>query len=214
MRPGSASCIRYNRYLGSTILIWGFLLQAVSIILFATACAASRHIPTPNMVSQWLGKSAQPRCTAQLNPPEHSLPCPRPTCWRARRFRLWSFAGDTNVPTDDRYKRSAPFWNLALHISASLRRCNQPACQVQSACQLQPVGHLEIMSQTEKKTLSIKTGMVKRLTKELSLYSEDYDKEAAKFAKLKESGADEYDVKYAVRACKGTRSYNVGLLER
>jgi len=48
------------------------------------------------------------------------------------------------------------------------------------------------------RTLQIKTGTVKRLGKELVMYTQEEAKEQAKVLKMKEENADPYDIKYAV----------------
>ena len=47
--------------------------------------------------------------------------------------------------------------------------------------------------------LKIKVGSVRRLAKELGLYAAERDAEAARVAGMKAAGADEHDVKHAVR---------------
>lgn len=52
---------------------------------------------------------------------------------------------------------------------------------------------------SDVRTLVIKTGTVKRISKELDLYKSDKEKEEEKLKKMKEEKMDPYDVKYAVR---------------
>lgn len=49
------------------------------------------------------------------------------------------------------------------------------------------------------KSLSIKTNIVRRITKELQVYREEERAEKEKVRQLKESGGDPYDIKFAVR---------------
>lgn len=55
------------------------------------------------------------------------------------------------------------------------------------------------MSDADKKALKVKTGVVKRLRKELDMYQKEVQTEQAKVQKLKDAGADPHDIKYAVR---------------
>ncbi len=48
------------------------------------------------------------------------------------------------------------------------------------------------------RSITIKTGIVRRLAKELGMYREEERQEKEKVKKLKDSGADPYDIKYAV----------------
>lgn len=50
------------------------------------------------------------------------------------------------------------------------------------------------------RSITIKTGIVRRLAKELNMYREEEKKEKEKVQKMKESEADPYDIKYAVGA--------------
>lgn len=50
-----------------------------------------------------------------------------------------------------------------------------------------------------KKQLTIRTGAVRRLTKELKLYQEELLLEQSRVDKLRASGADKHDLKHAVR---------------
>ncbi|WPT14285.1 Tubulin-specific chaperone A [Picochlorum sp. SENEW3] len=50
------------------------------------------------------------------------------------------------------------------------------------------------------RSITIKTGIVRRLAKELNMYRDEEKKEKEKVQKMKESGADPYDIKYAVGA--------------
>lgn len=50
----------------------------------------------------------------------------------------------------------------------------------------------------EARQLTIKTGAVRRLSKELGLYEKERDQEAAHVEKLKANGADSHDIKHAV----------------
>ena len=50
----------------------------------------------------------------------------------------------------------------------------------------------------EKRLLKIKTGSVVRLKKELGLYEKEKETEAQRVARMKEQGADVYDIKHAV----------------
>lgn len=54
------------------------------------------------------------------------------------------------------------------------------------------------MSEADKRTLKVKTGVVKRLRKELDMYQQEVQTEQAKVQKLKNEGADPHDIKYAV----------------
>ncbi|KAI8109098.1 hypothetical protein M9435_005514 [Picochlorum sp. BPE23] len=47
------------------------------------------------------------------------------------------------------------------------------------------------------RSITIKTGIVRRLAKELNMYREEEKKEKEKVQKMKESEADPYDIKYA-----------------
>ena len=47
--------------------------------------------------------------------------------------------------------------------------------------------------------LRIKKGSVKRLHKELGMYTQELERETARVEKMKADGADPYDVKQAVR---------------
>jgi tubulin-specific chaperone A len=49
-----------------------------------------------------------------------------------------------------------------------------------------------------KRQLSIKSGIVRRLTKELSMYEEEKKQEQTRVDKLKADGADSHDIKHAV----------------
>merc|ERR1719160_478088 len=54
------------------------------------------------------------------------------------------------------------------------------------------------MPETETaRQLRIKTGSVKRLHKELGMYSQELERETARVEKMKADGVDEYDVKQA-----------------
>ncbi|PSC69684.1 Tubulin-folding cofactor A [Micractinium conductrix] len=53
------------------------------------------------------------------------------------------------------------------------------------------------MSEADRKSLKVRTGMVRRLAKELSMYEQEVATEQAKVAGLKERGADKHDIKYA-----------------
>lgn len=55
------------------------------------------------------------------------------------------------------------------------------------------------MSEANRRQLKIKAGTVRRLRKELAMYIEEQEKEAAKVQKLRDEGADPHDIKYAVR---------------
>ena len=62
------------------------------------------------------------------------------------------------------------------------------------------------MPETETaRQLRIKTGSVKRLHKELGMYSQELERETARVEKMKADGVDEYDVKQAVRQSSGAR---------
>lgn len=54
------------------------------------------------------------------------------------------------------------------------------------------------MADAEKRMLKIKTGSVVRLNKELGLYETEKESEVRRVAKMKEDGADMYDIKHAV----------------
>lgn len=62
-----------------------------------------------------------------------------------------------------------------------------------------------------RKQLTIRTGAVKRLTKELKLYKEERTQEEKRVDKIKADGADQHDVKHAVRL--GPDSCNAGLTQ-
>lgn len=49
-----------------------------------------------------------------------------------------------------------------------------------------------------KRQLTIRTGAVKRLSKELTLYKDERAQEELRVEKLKAGGADSHDVKHAV----------------
>lgn len=55
------------------------------------------------------------------------------------------------------------------------------------------------MSDADKKALKVKTGVVKRLDRELVMYQEEVQAEQAKVQRLKDQAADPHDIKYAVR---------------
>ena len=57
------------------------------------------------------------------------------------------------------------------------------------------------MATSEVRTLTIKTGSVKRLAKELVMYREEENREQTKLEKMKAENADPYDIKHAVRWC-------------
>lgn len=63
-----------------------------------------------------------------------------------------------------------------------------------------PCVSLVIMSE-QLRSITIKTGIVRRLAKELNMYREEEKQEKEKVQKMKESGADPYDIKYAVGCC-------------
>lgn len=54
------------------------------------------------------------------------------------------------------------------------------------------------MADAEKRMLKIKTGSVVRLKKELGLYETEKESEVQRVARMKEQGADKYDIKHAV----------------
>lgn len=51
------------------------------------------------------------------------------------------------------------------------------------------------MADPRLKTFKIKTGVVKRLTKEKVVYEREVDEQKEKIEKLKEDGKDEYDIR-------------------
>jgi len=51
----------------------------------------------------------------------------------------------------------------------------------------------------ELRSLTIKTGTVKRVQRELTMYRKEVEQEYEKVQKLKDGDADSHDVKYAVR---------------
>ncbi|KAL4422088.1 hypothetical protein ABPG77_001556 [Micractinium sp. CCAP 211/92] len=53
------------------------------------------------------------------------------------------------------------------------------------------------MSEADKKALKVKAGVVKRLAKEMAMYEQEVAAEQAKVQRLKDSGADPHDIKYA-----------------
>ncbi|KAL4458246.1 hypothetical protein ABPG75_013111 [Micractinium tetrahymenae] len=53
------------------------------------------------------------------------------------------------------------------------------------------------MSEADKKATKVKSGVVKRLAKELAMYEQEVAAEQAKVQRLKDSGADPHDIKYA-----------------
>ena len=55
------------------------------------------------------------------------------------------------------------------------------------------------MAESQRRMLKIKTGSVNRLKKELGLYVDEKERERQKVARMKEEGADTYDIKHAVR---------------
>lgn len=59
--------------------------------------------------------------------------------------------------------------------------------------------------QSEEKQLSIKTGIVKRLVKEVAHYKQETEEHAAKVAKMKEDDKDVYDIKKAEEVLEETR---------
>ena len=54
-------------------------------------------------------------------------------------------------------------------------------------------------TEADQRQLKIKTGTVRRLRKELGMYSEEVSRGTAKVALMREEGADPYDIKYEVR---------------
>lgn len=54
------------------------------------------------------------------------------------------------------------------------------------------------MSEADKRSLKVKTGVVKRLAKEMGMYEQEVEAEQAKVQSLKDQGADPHDIKYAV----------------
>ncbi len=56
------------------------------------------------------------------------------------------------------------------------------------------------MSDADRRQLKIKAGTVRRLRKELGMYIEEKEREQTKVQKLRDEGADPYDIKYAVSA--------------
>ena len=64
----------------------------------------------------------------------------------------------------------------------------------------------DMADQEELRQLKIKTGSVKRLTKELAMYEKEHAKEKARVGKMKEDNADASDIKQAVRVLlRGSR---------
>ena len=59
-----------------------------------------------------------------------------------------------------------------------------------------------------KRQLTIRTGAVKRLSKELNLYKDEKKQEQLRVEKLKASGADSHDVKHAVICDSKARPIN------
>lgn len=57
---------------------------------------------------------------------------------------------------------------------------------------------VEAMSEADKKALKVKAGVVKRLAKEMAMYEQEVAAEQTKVQRLKDSGADTHDIKYAV----------------
>lgn len=55
------------------------------------------------------------------------------------------------------------------------------------------------MSSKFVESLSIKTNIVRRITKELNMYREEERIEKEKVQKLKDNSGDPYDIKFAVR---------------
>mmetsp|Transcript_38282 Transcript_38282/g.108226 ORF Transcript_38282/g.108226 Transcript_38282/m.108226 type:complete len:113 (-) Transcript_38282:487-825(-) len=53
------------------------------------------------------------------------------------------------------------------------------------------------MDQQELRQLKIKTGSVKRLRKELTMYEKEHTKEIGKVEKMKAENADSHDIKHA-----------------
>ena len=49
-----------------------------------------------------------------------------------------------------------------------------------------------------KKQLTIKTGAVRRLSRELGVYEQEREQEAKRVEKLKAGGADSHDIRHAV----------------
>jgi hypothetical protein len=54
------------------------------------------------------------------------------------------------------------------------------------------------MASDHIKTLSIKTNIVRRITKELQLYREEERVEKERVQRLRNDGGDPYDIKFAV----------------
>lgn len=59
-------------------------------------------------------------------------------------------------------------------------------------------GRADIRMADSKRQLTIKTGAVRRLSKELVLYEKERDAEVVKVERLKASEADSHDIKHAV----------------
>jgi tubulin-specific chaperone A len=55
------------------------------------------------------------------------------------------------------------------------------------------------MSDDDRRSLRVKSGVVKRLCKELEMYEAEVEAEKSKVQKLRDAGADPHDIKYAVR---------------
>lgn len=79
------------------------------------------------------------------------------------------------------------------HISSGCQRLCQFRVPVQPCPLL-----LTVMSEADKKALKVKAGVVKRLAKEMAMYEQEVAAEQAKVQRLKDSGADPHDIKYAV----------------
>jgi hypothetical protein len=61
------------------------------------------------------------------------------------------------------------------------------------------------MADVELRALKIKANILKRLRKELDMYTTEEKQEQAKVQKLVDEGADPHDIKYAVRAARRRR---------
>ena len=59
------------------------------------------------------------------------------------------------------------------------------------------------MSDADKRQLTIKAGVVKRVRTELRMYQGEAEQEQARVQKLRDEGADPTDVKFAVRGRDG-----------
>ena len=78
-------------------------------------------------------------------------------------------------------RRTAATATAAATAAAAARACRQ---------------WVTAMSEADKRSLKVKAGVVKRLRKELDMYSAEVAAETAKVQRLRDAGADPHDIKY------------------